>query len=69
MDNLDKTQTWQRKWYDKKTLQDPEDNTLEEVAHSRANIADKVMLYRQNIKTKRLTERLDDKLFGPFVLK
>jgi hypothetical protein len=28
-----------------------------------------VMLYRQNIKTKRLTERLDDKLFGPFVLK
>jgi hypothetical protein len=39
------------------------------VAYGRAKIADKVMLSRQNIKTKRPTERLDHKLFGPFVVK
>jgi hypothetical protein len=68
-DNLDKAQTRQRKWYDKKRLPAPEYNTLEDVAHGRAKVADKVMLSRQNIKTKRPTEKLDHKLFGPFVIK
>ena len=39
------------------------------MAHGRAKVADKVMLSRQNIKTKRPTEKLDHKLFGPFVVK
>jgi hypothetical protein len=68
-DNLDKAQTRQRKWYDKKRLPAPEYNTLEDVAHGRAKVADKVMLNRQNIKTKRPTAKLDHKLFGPFVVK
>jgi hypothetical protein len=42
---------------------------LEDVAHGRAQVADKVMLSRQNIKTKRPTEKLDHKLFGPFTIK
>ena len=35
----------------------------------RAKVADKVMLNRHNIKTKRPTEKLDHKYFGPFVIK
>jgi hypothetical protein len=67
--NLDKAQTRQRKWNDKKRLPAPEYNTQEDVQHGRATIADKVMPNRQNIKTKRPTENLDHTLFGPFVLK
>jgi len=68
-ENLDRAQTRQRKWYDQKRLPAPEYNTLEDVAQGRAKVADKVMLNRQNIKTKRPTEKLDHKLFGPFVVK
>ena len=35
----------------------------------RAKVADKVMLNRHNIKTKRPTEKLDNKYFRPFVIK
>jgi hypothetical protein len=42
---------------------------LEHVAHGRAKVADKVMLSRQHIKTKRPTEMLDHKLFCPFLVK
>jgi hypothetical protein len=68
-DNLDKTQTHQRKWYDEKRLLASEYNTLEDVAYGRAKVANKVMLSRQNIKTKRATEKLNQNLFGPFVVK
>jgi hypothetical protein len=68
-ENLQAAQARQRKWYDKKRLPAPEYNTLEDVAAGRAKVADKVMLSRQNIKTKRPTEKLDHKYFGPFVVK
>ena len=68
-ENLENAQVGQRRWYDKKRLPAPEYNTLEDVAAGRAKIADKVMLSRQNIKTKRPTEKLDHKFFGPFVIK
>jgi hypothetical protein len=59
----------QRKWYDKKRLLAPEYNTLEDVAYGSAKSADKVILSRQNMKTKRPTEKLDHKLFSPFIVK
>jgi len=68
-ENLESAQARQRRWYDKKRLPAPEYNTLEDVAEGRASAADKVMLNRQNIKTKRPTEKLDHKFFGPFVVK
>ena len=68
-ENLEKAQARQRKWYDIKHLPAPEYNTLEDVAAGRAKVADKVMLNRHNIKTKRPTEKLDHKYFGPFVIK
>ena len=67
--NLERAQARQRKWYDKKHLPAPEYNTLEDVAAGRAKFADKVMLNRHNVKTKRPTEKLDHKYFGPFVIK
>jgi hypothetical protein len=48
-DNLDKEQKRQKKWYNKKRLPAPEYKTMEDVAYSRAKIADKIMLSRQNI--------------------
>jgi len=68
-ENLDRAQARQRKWYDQKRQPAPEYNTLEDVKEGRAKVADKVMLSRQNIKTKRPTEKLDHKYFGPFVVK
>ena len=68
-ENLERAQARQRKWYDKKHLPAPEYNTLEEVAAGRARAADKVMLNRHNIKSKRPTEKLDHKYFEPFVVK
>ena len=68
-ENLEKAQARQQKWYDKKHLPAPEYNTLEDVAPGRAMAADKVMLNQHNIKTKRPTEKLDHKYFGPFVVK
>ena len=68
-ENLENAQIRQRKWYDKKRLPVPEYKTLEDVTGGRAKVADKVMLSRQNIKTKRPTEKLDHKFFGPFVVK
>ena len=55
-ENLEKAQECQRKRYDKKHLPAPEYNTLEDMAAGRAKVADKVMLNRHNIKTKRPTE-------------
>ena len=39
------------------------------MAAGRVKVANKVMLNRHNIKTKRPTEKLDHKYFGPFVVK
>ena len=39
------------------------------MAAGRAKVANQVMLNRHNIKTKRPTEKLDHKYFGPFVIK
>ena len=39
------------------------------MAAGRAKVADKVMLNRHDMKTKRPTEKLDHKYFGPFVVK
>jgi hypothetical protein len=68
-ESLERAQARQRKWFDKKRQPAPEYSTLEDVAAGRAKVADKVMLNRQNIKTKRPTEKLDHKFFGPFVVK
>ena len=63
---MERAQARQRKWYDKKHLPAPEYNALEDVAAGRAKVADKVMLNRHDIKTKRPTEKLDHKWFRPF---
>ena len=68
-ENVEKAQAHQRKWYDKKNLPAPVYDMLEDVAAGRAKVAGKVMLNRHNIKTKRPTEKLDHKYFGPFVIK
>ena len=67
-ENLEKAQAHRGKWYDKKHLPAPEYNTLEDVAAGRAKVADEVMLNPHIIKTKRPTEKLDHKYFGPFVV-
>jgi len=68
-ENIRRVQDRQRKWYNKKKLSSPEYDTLEDVAVGRAKVAHKVMLSRQNIKTKRPTKKLDHKYFGPFTVK
>ena len=68
-ENLEKAQARQQKWYDKKHLLAPEYNTLEDVAARRAKVANKVMLNPHNTKTKKPTEKLDHKYFGPVVVK
>jgi len=42
---------------------------LEDVSQGRAKKADRVMLNRKNIGTRRPMEMLDHKMFGPFVVK
>ena len=68
-ENLERAQAHQRKCYDKKHLPALEYNTLEDVAAGRAKVAGKVMLNRHYIYTKKPTEKLDHKYFGPFVIK
>jgi hypothetical protein len=43
--------------------------TLEDVEKGLAKKADRVMLNRKNIRTKRPMEKLDHRMFGPFVVK
>ena len=43
--------------------------TLEDVLQGRAKRADRVMLNRKNICTKRPMDKLDHRMFGPFVVK
>jgi len=59
----------QRKGHDQKRQPAPEYVTLEDVSQGRAKKADRVMLNRKNLRTKRPMEKLDHKMFGPFVVK
>jgi len=59
----------ERKWHDQKRQQASEYVTLEDIIKGRANKADRVMLNRKNLRTKRPKEKLDHKMFGPFVVK
>ena len=67
-DTLRRAQERQRKWHDQKRLPAPEYTTLEDVTQGRAKKADRVMLNRKNIRTKRPMEKLDHRMFGPFVV-
>jgi len=68
-ETLSRAQERQRKWHDKKRLPAPEFATEEDVQKGLAEKADKVMLNRKNIRTKRPMEKLDHKMFGPFTIK
>jgi len=68
-ETLQRAQERQRTWQDQKRQPSPEYVTREEVSQGRAKKADRVMLNRKNIRTKRPMEKLDHKMFGPFVVK
>ena len=57
------------KWDDQNKKPAPEYVTLEDGTQGRAKKADRVMLNRLNFRTKRPMEKLDHKMFGPFVVK
>ena len=59
----------QRKWHDKKPQPAPDYVTLEDVIQGRAKKADRIMLNRNNICTKRPMEKLDHHMFRPIVVK
>jgi len=59
----------QRKWHDPKRQPAPEYVTLEDVIQGRAKKADRVMLNRKNVCRKRPIEKLDYKMFGPWIVK
>src|SRR5205807_9526608 len=67
-DTLRRAQERQRKWHDQKRLPAPEYTTLEDVTQDRAKKADRVMLNRKNIRTRRPMEKLDHQMFEPFVV-
>jgi len=67
-ETIQRAQERQRKWHDQKRQPAPEYVTLEDVLHGRAKKADRVMLNRKNLRTKRPMEKLDHKMLGPFVV-
>ena len=68
-ETIKQAQERQRIWHDQKRRPAPEYITLEDVTQGRAKKADRVMLNRKNLRTKRPKEKLDHKMFGPFVVK
>jgi len=68
-ETIQQEQEKKRKWHDQKRQPAPEYVTLENVIQGRAKKADTVMLNRKNLGTKRRMEKLDHKMFGPFVVK
>jgi len=66
---IQQAQESQQKWHDEKRQPAPEYVTLEDVTQGRANKADRVMLNRKNLPTKRPMEKLDHKMFGLLVVK
>jgi len=68
-ETIKQAQERQRKCHDQKREPAPEYVTLEDVSKGRAKKADRVMLNWKNLRTKRPMEKLDHKMFGPFVVK
>jgi len=68
-ETIKQAQERQRKWHDQKRQSAPEYVTLEDITQGRAKKADRVMLNRKNLCTKRPMENLDHKRFGPIVVK
>ena len=68
-ETIQQAQERQRKWHDQKRQPAPENVTFEDVIQGRAKKADRVMLNRKNLRTKRPMEKLDHMMFGPFVVK
>jgi len=68
-ETIKQAQERQQKWHDQKRQPPPEYVTLEDVTQGRAKKADRVMLNSKNLRTKRPMEKLDHKMFGPFVVK
>ena len=68
-ETIKQAQERQGKWHDQKRQPAPEYVTLEDISQGRAKKADRVMLNCKNLRTKRPMEKLDDKMFGPFVVK
>jgi len=65
---IQRAQERQQMWDDQKRQPAREYITLEDVLHGRSEKADRVMLYRKNLRTKRPMEKLDHKMLGPFVV-
>jgi len=65
-ETIQRTQERQRKWHDQKRQPAPEYVTVEDVLHGRAKEANRVILNRKNVRTKRHMEKLDHKMWGPF---
>jgi len=68
-ETIQQAQPRQPKWHDQMRQPAPEYVTLEDVIQGRAKKVDRVMLNRKNLRTKRPMEKLDYKMFGPFVVK
>jgi len=68
-ETIQQAQESQRKWHNQKRQPAPEYVTLEDVTQGRAKKVDRVMLNCKNLRTKRPMEKLDNKMFGPFVVK
>jgi len=68
-ETLQRAQERQREWQDQKRQPSPEYVTLEDISQGRAKTADRVMLNRKIICTKRPMEKLDHNMYGPFVVK
>jgi len=68
-ETIKQAQERQRKWHDQKRQPAPEYVTLDDVTQGRAKKADRVNLNSKNLRTKRPVEKLDHKMFGPFVVK
>ena len=68
-ETLQRAQERQRNCHDQKRQPAPDYVTSEDVLHGHGKIADRKMLDRKNICTKRPIEKLDHCMFGPFVVK
>jgi len=67
-ETIQRAQERQRKWRDQKRQQAPEYVRLEDVLHGKAKKADRVILNRKNLSTKRPMEKRDHKILGPFIV-
>jgi len=68
-ETIQQAQERQPKWHDQKRQPAPEYVTLEDVIQGRAKKADRVMLNRKNLRSKRPMEKLAYRMFEPFLVK